>query len=501
MPILKNSKEVKEAEDALINLVASCGKNPLRFVKAVYPWGSDVLTGEGSDSPRDWQTSILKDVADYMKSPRKGRLPFKLSVASGHGIGKSALLSWLVHWGMSTQDDCKVVVTANTENQLRTKTWPEVIKWFQLGMNSHWFKNSAMSITSSDVRHSALWRADAIPWSEQNPNAFAGLHSKGKRVMLIFDEGSTIPESIWEVAEGALTDYDTDIFWFVFGNPTQNSGRFADCFGRYAKVWKHKQIDSRTVKGTNKELFADWVETYGEDSDFIKVRVRGVFPSAADHQLIPINDVDLCMRTEMTFLPEEPVILGVDIARYGSDQSVLYERQGRVIRTPVRWRGFDSVQSAEKIALEYKSRKADLVIVDGGNSGGGVVDVLKRIIPSSKVLEVNFGQASCKPTVYKNKRAEMWHTMAEAIKKGVQLPSEKDLREELISIEYHIDAKGLIQLEDKDLLKQRIGRSPDDADALALTFAFTPSLKRRTPEFSFGRSYQNTSGPNSWMAV
>lgn len=117
-----------------------------------------------------------------------------LARASGHGIGKSAFISMLINWGMSTCEDCKVVVTANTDNQLRTKTWPEIIKWSNLAITKEWFTCTATAMYSNDPGHDKRWRADAIPWSEHNTEAFAGLHNERKRIIVVFDEASNIAD-------------------------------------------------------------------------------------------------------------------------------------------------------------------------------------------------------------------------------------------------------------------------------------------------------------------
>jgi hypothetical protein len=142
------------------------------------------------------------------------------------------------------------------------------------------------------------WRLDAVTWSENNLEAFAGLHNLGKRVVLLFDEASGISDRVWDVAEGALTDEDTEIVWVVAGNPTQPSGRFFECLNRQRARWQGRQIDARTVEGTNKRQFAEWVEFYGEDSDFVRVRVRGEFPSAGSMQFIS-RDVVAAARTRV----------------------------------------------------------------------------------------------------------------------------------------------------------------------------------------------------------
>jgi len=142
---------------------------------------------------------------------------------------------------------------------LTTKTWPELAKWHRLCILGSAFTYTATSLYSADPAHEKTWRVDAIPWSLNNTEAFAGLHNQGRRVLVIFDEASAIADEIWEVTEGALTDADTEILWFAFGNPTRNAGRFRECFGKFRHRWATQQIDSRTVEGTNRKQLDEWV--------------------------------------------------------------------------------------------------------------------------------------------------------------------------------------------------------------------------------------------------
>jgi hypothetical protein len=143
----------------------------------------------------------------------------QIARASGHGIGKSALVAWIILWAISTFEDTKGVVTANTENQLKTKTWAEVSKWHRMFIARDLFKMTATALFANDPLHERTWRIDMVPWSERNTEAFAGLHNQGKRILVIFDEGSAIPDLIWEVTEGALTDQDTQIIWMAVRQP------------------------------------------------------------------------------------------------------------------------------------------------------------------------------------------------------------------------------------------------------------------------------------------
>ena len=340
---------IDDVETRLTALMVKCRHDPLLFARTAYEWGK----GQLSDSAglRQWQADVLDDIGKHLRNPDTRYQPLMLSVASGHGIGKSALISQILHWGLSTCADTKIVVTANTATQLSTKTWPEVSKWVRLGINAHWFNVTATAVAVRDPEHDRTWRADAIPWSENNTEAFAGLHNKGRRIILIFDEGSAIADRVWEVAEGALTDENTEIIWLAFGNPTRNSGRFRECFGRFKHRWINRQIDSRTVDGTNKEQIAQWVDDYGEDSDFVRIRIKGEFPRAGNMQFIPSDIVEAARKRQAEAYRFDPCVMGVDVARFGDDESVIVIRRGRDASS-VPWvikRGLDTVDLASVV--------------------------------------------------------------------------------------------------------------------------------------------------------
>jgi len=461
--------------EALLADLALCSKDPLRFVLWAFPWGEPGEL-ERFQGPEPWQRQLLIDVRD-------GLLTFNQAVqiarTSGHGIGKSALVSWLILWAIATAPDTRGVVTANTENQLKTKTWAELAKWFRLCLAKDLFDFQATAIYSREPGHEKTWRIDMVPWSERNTEAFAGLHNKGRRILVVFDEASAIPDPIWETTEGALTDEDTEILWFVFGNPTRNIGRFRECFagGKYSHRWRSAAIDSREVSITNKTQIQKWIADYGEDSDFVRVRVRGVFPRTGSMEFISYEAVAEAATREVEERNRGPLVLGVDVARFGDDASVLYFRRGRDGRTipPVRLRGVDTMTLAGRVADEYLTHRAAAVFVDGGGVGGGVVDRLRQLgVP---VVEVQFGAKSDRIGLegdlssYANKRSEIWGSMREWLRGGC-IPDDQDLREELVGPQYGFNGRDEIQLERKEDMKKRGLASPDMADALALTFAY-----------------------------
>ncbi|CAJ0778881.1 MULTISPECIES: terminase [Ralstonia] len=468
-------------EAQLIEEIAKYSNDPLGFVNFAFPWGSGELADH--QGPDEWQVDTLTDIGEKLRAGQiDAAQAIQIAVASGHGIGKSALVSWLILWAIATFEDTRGVVTANTDAQLRTKTWAELAKWYRRCICSHWFEFTATALYARDTKHEKTWRIDMVPWSERNTEAFAGLHNQGKRVLLVFDEGSAIPNIIWEVAEGALTDKDTQIIWAVFGNPTRNSGRFRECFGRFKHRWITRQIDSRTARMTNKDQLAQWVADYGEDSDFVRVRVRGVFPRAGSTQFIGSDIVEAAKSREAHAGVYDALVIGVDVARFGDDETVIYIRKGRDGRThePIKLRGLDTMQVAARVAEQYEFYRADAIFVDQTGVGSGVVDRLRQLrIPCTGIDNgaspdrSNPGQEA---TVYANKGAEMWGVMRDWLKTGGAIPeNDVDLHAQLQDREYGYvlrNGRDAIQLESKKDMKKRGLSSPDIADALALTFAY-----------------------------
>jgi hypothetical protein len=464
-----------QAEIELIEDIAGFTHDPEGHALYCYQWGAGEL--DGHDGPRQWQRDVMRHIASHLSDPSTRYQPCQIAISSGHGIGKSGLVSMLVKWAMDTCEDCKVVVTANTAQQLATKTWPEIAKWFRLGINK-WFSVAATSVSSTDDGHDKSWRADAITWSEHNTEAFAGLHNQGKRILLVMDEASAIADKVWEVAEGALTDERTEIIWLVLGNPTRNSGRFRECFRKYRHRWQCWQIDSRTVEGTNKELMARWVEDYGEDSDFVKVRVRGIFPTMSAKQFIPSEVVDAAYGREIQ--PAQynfaPVVLTCDPAWEGDDLLVIAKRQGlafHILRTIPK--NDNDIMIANILGQLEDEHHADAVFVDGGY-GTGIVSA-GRTMHRNWTL-VWFGEKSGRPG-YLNKRAEMWGLAKEWLQQGGCIPKDPELQDELTSVETVPRADGVIQLESKKDMKSRGLPSPNKADALVLSFAH-PVAKRQS---------------------
>ncbi len=487
--------------------IGSYAYDPLGHALYAFPWGKEGTALAADKGPRKWQGDVLCTIRDHLQDPERRFQPLRIAIASGHGIGKSAAIGMVSKWALDCWPDARVVITANTEQQLITKTSPEVAKWHRMAITRDWFKIATMKVSSAMAGHTDSWRLDFVTWSENNTEAFAGLHNLGRIIVVIYDEGSNIADKVGEVTEGAPTDEKTVIIGIAFGDPTRNIGRFRECFGRFRNLWITRQIDSRTVEGTNKAFLQSIIDTYGEASDIAKVRVLGQFPSASSMQFIGTELADAAQARDVVdsaILPTDPVIFGLDHARFGDDESVLAIRQGRDARSRpwLRWQGANSMQIAGDVNDAIQRYRPDAVFIDaGGPNAGGVIDRLRQLNPDYEgIFEINFGTADKGMTArgggdervrVANKRAQMWQNMKIWLGRGILPALDGDvagigqrIRDDLIGPEYAYRDDNAILLEKKEHMKAapRNLPSPDYADALALTFA-EDVAPRAVPEY------------------
>lgn len=452
---IKSNPEV-ELQDACVRYV----NDPMGFTQYMYDWGHGVL--KDWEGPDWWHQEVFRTIKDYLDGP--DQQPLFIAVASGHGAAKTALVAWVIRWFMSCRDHPQVVCTANTESQLTTKTWRELAKWHKLSANRDWFEWTATSYYLKS--HGDTWKANAIPWSENNTEAFAGTHEEN--VLVVFDEASKISDRIWEVTDGIFTTKKN--IWLVCGNGTRNAGRFYDCFHKNKKYWKTWQIDSRKCKAANSVYLERLIEQYcGEDSDQARVRVRGQFPRTATRQLISTDAIEKCQDHETEGWEMLPKVIGVDVARFGENSSTIAIRQGRKVQEIEVLPKMDLMQTAHHVAEVIKRERPLQVFVDGSGIGAGVVDRLRQL--NFPVVDINGGNSSLNAR-FLNKRAEMWWEMKEAIEGMIELPNDPRLKEELTCVEYDYTDKGRIRLDRKSDIQEEYGFSPDRADALALTYAY-----------------------------
>lgn len=460
-------------------------ENPLQFVRFVFPWGKANTPLHDKKEPRAWQIEELERIAEHIKNNKLkiklGQSPeiYQSATASGRGVGKSALTAWINLWGMSTILGGTCINTANTESQLKSRTWAEVGKWHTLSINAHWFDRQALSLKPANWFEKALidqlkvdtgyYYSAAQLWSEEKSDAFAGAHNYNGMIV-VFDEGSGIPKPIWTVSQGFFTEPVLHRYWFAFSNPRRNTGAFFECFHKNREFWYRRNLDSRTVEGTDHVYLNRIVKEHGEDSDEARIEVKGEFPKQGDKQFISRELVEGAMERELFRDDHAALIMGVDPARFGNDATVIRFRQGRDGRSfpAVRLKGKDNMAVANECAQLIQKYNPDAVCIDAGN-GTGIIDRLREL--GYKIHEVWFGSSSDEEE-WANKRTQLWARMREWLKGGCIPKDDSDLMNDLVGPEYKFQgASDRLMLEAKEEMKRRGFSSPDDGDALACTFA------------------------------
>ena len=480
--------------------------NPLAFVMYAFPWQQPGTPLENFSGPRKWQREVLQDIAEHIKQ-NQGQIDFNTlreAISSGRGIGKSALVSWLTIWMLSTRIGSTTIISANSEAQLRSVTWAEITKWLAMSLNSHWFEVSATrlmpakwltELVERDLKKGTrYWGVEGRLWSAENPDAYAGVHNYDG-VMVIFDEASGIDDAIWAVTAGFFTENTPNRFWMAFSNPRRNTGYFYECFNSKREFWTNKVVDARSVEGTDKQVYQQIIDEYGPDSSQAHVEVYGQFPNAGDDQFIGATVVDDAMARTKYQDMSAPIIIGVDPARFGADATVIAVRQGRDIVKIMRHRGDDTMTVVGHVIEAIEEFKPALVVIDEGGLGAGIVDRLKE--QRYKVKGVNFGNKSSSPIMYGNKRAEMWGKMRDWLKTA-SIPKDRFLKTDLISPMMKPDSRGTIFLESKKDMKSRGLASPDAADAICVTFAF-PVAHREYTDAKRRTVYERSSVATGWM--
>ncbi|WP_143860894.1 terminase [Nitrosovibrio sp. Nv4] len=473
-----------------------------------YPWGKEGTPLEHIKGPRTWQREDLQEIGEHIRNQKLtkdiGNIPamFRKATASGRGSGKSAFLSWLCDWMMTTRIGSTSIVTANTEAQLESRTFAEIGKWTTLLINEHWFEQGKRYFRPAEwfkkLLHDQLkidtnyYYCQGQTWSAEKPDAFAGVHNHNG-VLLLMDEGSGIDSSIWKVSEGFFTEPIIDRYWMAYSNPRANSGAFFDCFHSAKNFWRLRQLDSRTVDGVDPKAYEGIINQYGVDSDEARVEVYGQFPIQGNNQFISNALVQASQEREIPYDQGAPLIMGVDIARYGNDSTVIRFRQGRDGRSipAVRMKNMDLVYQTNEIAHWIDKTNPDAVNIDAGNAGAGIIDMLRS--RKYRVNEVWFG-SSASSKEWANKRTEMYASI-KAWLPGGALDTDSALFRDLTAPEYHFHGKSqdAVMLESKDSMKARGLPSPDDGDAFALTFAVNVARRdiRASRYASRGRQAQD----------
>lgn len=460
----------------LAEFVGQFYADPLGFVIACYPWGEtgplEHETGP-DDNQREFLTSLGAEVAARGFDGRDPVMPILMAETSGHGTGKSAMGGWIADWLLSTRPHSIGTVTAGTATQLEARTWAAICWWTRLCLTAHWFEVQSRQIFAKISPKT--WKVVAQTCKEENAQSFAGQHAKTSSSWYLFDEASEVPDKIWETATGGLTDGEP--MWFVWGQPVRNTGQFYRvCFGSEAARWNHRRVDSRTSRFTNKTLIQQWISDYGIDSDYVKVRILGLPPSASELQYIDKGRVNLARARAMKALDDEPLIAGFDVSGGGKAWNVIRFRRGLDgrAREPIRIPGEHDPDRSQRVGIcaellrdQRPGYRLAALFID--SAFGAAIAVRLRMLGFDNVYEINFGGAS--PDTHQlNMRAYMWAKTKEWLLLG-SLPDDDKLCEQLCLPGYHLNQSGKLVIESKADIQARGEQSPDDADALCLTFA------------------------------
>ena len=424
--------------------------DPVLFVK-------EVLGVE----PDEWQKDFLNAVASGER---------KISIRSGHGVGKSTTASWAMLWFLLTRYPVKVVVTAPTSAQLYDALFAELKRWVkelpQPIQDLLDVKQERIELKASATEAFISARTSRA----EQPEALQGVHSDN--VMLVADEASGVPEAVFEAAAGSMSGHNA--LTILLGNPVRSSGFFFDTHNRLKDEWWTKRVSCIDSARVSKEYVDDMKSRYGEESNAFRIRVLGEFPKSDDDTIIPMDLLESAKHRDTRAYEDAPIIWGLDVARFGSDSSVLCKRQSNVVHTLERWRNLDLMQLTGAVVAQYeacdhKNRPAE-ILVDSIGLGAGVVDRLRELkLPARGI---NVSESPAMGATYLNLRAELWHkAKAWLEKRDCKIPNNEDLIGELATVRYTFTSNGKIKIESKDDIRRRGLKSPDMADAFVLTFA------------------------------
>jgi phage terminase large subunit len=396
----------------------------------------------------------------------KGDGPRRISIRAGHGVGKSATCAIVMLWFMVTRFPQKTVCTAPTAGQLFDALFAEVKLWHGRlpGPVKDLFEVFSDRIVLRAAPESSFMSARTS--SADRPEAMAGIHSE--HVLLVFDEASGIPEPVFESAAGSMSGHSA--VTIMISNPTRSSGLFFKSHHQLRSEWATFHMSCLDNPLVSQDFVDQIRTTYGENSNAYRVRVLGEFPLTDDDTLIPAEWVDAAMSRDVALSTREPIVYGLDVARFGDDRTVLCKRQGQVVLEFKAWNGADLMETVGRVVNEAKLDKPSEILVDSIGLGAGVADRLREM--GFNVRDVNVAETSALDQTAYRLRDELWLAVKEWLGQRVgRLPKDEDLRQELVAPTFTFTSTGRVKVEGKAEMKRRGYRSPDKADALCLTFA------------------------------
>lgn len=464
--IILPEKNLTPAERAAMILIENYWDNPV--------WFAEDMLGFKADK---WQAEVMMDVANYDK----------VSVRSGQGVGKTGVESALALWYLSTRPYPKVVATAPSMNQLYDVLWAEIAKW----LNTSKVKN-LLKWTKTKVYmrgHEDRWWATAR--TAVRPENMQGFHED--HMLFIVDEASGIADPIMEAILGTLSGLENKLL--MCGNPTKTSGVFFDSHNADRDLYATHKVSSMDSSRTSKANIEMLLKKYGKDSDVARVRVFGDFPKGEADSLISLEVAEQATETTVDISNCYTLNVGVDVARFGDDKTLIAPRIGNKVFPLQEYSKKDTMETAGNVIRTVESfKKANpqvnkvIIKIDDDGLGAGVTDRLREVNRQRKleyrIIPIKNGAKAKEADDYRDKAAEMWGTMKELLDKNmsnflqgkpglIELPNDQILIKQLSNRKYRIDSNGKIELETKELMKKRIGESPDRADAVIYSFEDT----------------------------
>jgi phage terminase large subunit len=437
-------------DNAFVEFLAEYADDPVNFCVEVLDF-----------DPLPWQAEVMKLVASGER---------RISVRSGHGVGKSTAAAALMLWFLLTRYPVKIVVTAPTSAQLfdalfaevkrRMKDMPDALKELIDATSDRVVLKASPTEAFISARTS----------SKERPESLAGVHSE--HVLLVADEASGIPEEVFESAAGSMSTENACTL--LLGNPVRTSGFFYKTQTQLTDSWKTMRVSCVDSPLVSDDFLRDMAQRYGELSNAYRVRVLGEFPTIDDESWISMGLVEEAMQRDIEPYSGSSVIYGLDVSRFGSDSSALVKRKGNVVFDIKTWRGLDLMELCGAVMAEIAAarfdEKPDQILVDSIGLGSGVVDRLREL--GAPARGINVSESSAMKPEAMRLRDELWMLCREWLEdRDCKLPKNDKLASELTTPRYSYSSSGKIKLESKDEMRKRGHGSPDIADALCLTMA------------------------------
>lgn len=432
-------------------VVAKCIESRVYFIK-------EILGAE----PEKWQAETL-----YVLDSGTN----KISIRSGHGVGKTTLCAWLALHFLLFRDDVKIIVTAPSADQMKDGLIPEINKWISKLPN--WIQSSLEILTDRISRKPNVTN-NFISFRtarKEKPEALAGVHAD--HVMIIVDEASGVDEVIYETGQGALSTEGS--IALLIGNPTNPSGFFYKTHHELSDIWYNRKVSCYDSTRVSPTYIQTQLRTYGADSREFRVRVLGEFPESGQMAVIPRSFAESAINRYASDLGKHSVVWGLDPGA-GGDPTGFIERDMNIIADAQELHYENTMEVVGWIANRYKMTpdifKPHTIYVDTIGIGAGVADRLAEL--NLPVYHVNVSESPAEKDRFQNLRAEIWFAVRDWLETrevSINCALAAKLVDELVSVNMKFTSSGKTLLESKDELKRRGLKSPNLADALALTFS------------------------------